>query len=330
MTVHGLLAADLALNTIHNEVKYGPWDAVVPSRHDMLVSMPLTWPESLQLLLPTAAKRLLEKQRKKFDKDWTIVSGAFPFSTDDGLVPSCTREEYMYTWLLVNTRTFYFITPQTKRLPKEDHMALQPVADLFNHTDKGGCDVEFDDNSTYSFRASRAYEKGEEVHISYGRHSNDFLLIEYGFVLVSNIWDEMSLDDAIMTSPKLSKKLKDELEDARYLGNYVLDQSKECHRTQVVMRLLLTEKSNGMTLGQWRRFVNGLDDGAWSQSMTDEMLVWHLKRYSAVVSATMHELHNLKLDDPATAAMDQSRRDMILRRWEQIKAFLETAMERLK
>lgn len=327
MAVHGLLAADLALNTTYNEAKYGAWDAVVPSRQDIQLSMPLTWPKALQDLLPTAAKRLLEKQRKKFDLDWSIVSGAFPFSADEGLAASCPKEEYMYTWLLVNTRTFYFVTPQTEKLPKEDHMALQPVADLFNHTDKDGCHVAFDHNDSYSFRTRRAYEKGEEVHISYGSHSNDFLLTEYGFVLASNTWDEVCLDDAIM--PSLSKRLQDELEDVGFLGNYVLDRETVCHRTQVAMRLLLTDMRNGISLGQWRRFVNGLDDGDSSQRKADALLAQYLQQYGDVVSEKMEDLRNMEFD-PATTTLDESRRDLVLRRWEQIESLLENTIQRLE
>lgn len=106
-------------------------------------------------------------------------------------------------------------------------MALQPVADLFNHTDlqgqpppsrssstestdaaqgnststspddKRGCHVSYDDGG-FTITTSRPYETGEELHICYGQHGNDFLLVEYGFLLTSNRWDEVRLDEVIL------------------------------------------------------------------------------------------------------------------------------------
>lgn len=334
MTVHGLLAADLALNHTQNAAKYAQWDAVVPSWEDIQLSMPLTWPKPLQSLLPTAAALLFNKQRKKFDKDWATVSATFPMPpTADpgggggGIRPSCTRDEYLFAWLLVNTRTFYFVTPHTEKLHKADHMALQPVADLFNHTDEGGCHVAFDHADSYSFRTRRAYDKGEEVHISYGSHHNDFLLVEYGFVLTKNIWDEVCLDEAIL--PSLSRRQQEDLEDVGFLGNYVIDNDTVCHRTQVALRLMLTDMHNGLSMEEWRRFVNGRDDGEKSQRRVDGILVPLLKDYSSEVSDKIRELKSLKFETDS-AALNESRRELLLRRWEQISSLVSGTVKRLK
>lgn len=341
MTVHGLLAADLALGQTQSPAyKYSAWDAVVPSRDDIKRSMPLTWPASLQALLPPAARTLLDKQKTKFDKDWSLVSSAFPFPSSPSssssspadyppILPSCSREDYLHAWLLVNTRTFYFVTPSTERLPKEDHMALQPVADLFNHTDANGCHVAFDHDGSYSFRARRAYDKGDEVHISYGAHHNDFLLAEYGFVLprATNTWDEVRLDDALL--PRLPRRLQEDLEDVGFLGNYVLDGDTVCHRTQVALRLLVADRRGGYSVDEWRRFVSGLDDGERSQRGADEVLVTLLEDYGAVVDDKIEEVLGLKFD-AASRDLNESRRELLLSRWEQIAHLLRQTIERLQ
>lgn len=326
MTVHGLLATDLALNVAENSKEYAKWDAVVPSWEDIQQSMPLTWPPSLQKLLPTAAKQKFDKQQKNFDKDWAIVSEKFPFPRKDGLKPTCTRDEYLYAWMLVNTRTFYFVTPQTEKLPKADHMALQPVADLFNHTDKGGCAVAYDPTDTYSFRTTKSYEKGEEIYISYGTHHNDFLLVEYGFVLDQNVWDEVCLDEAIL--PALSQQQKDDLEDVSFLGNYVLDKDTVCHRTQVALRLLLTGMRNGISVDQWQEFVNGMDDGEKSRKRTDAVLVSLLKDYSSEVTCKIKELKGLKFETDAEL-LNESRRSLLLMRWVQVCGLVKDTIQRL-
>ena len=60
-----------------------------------------------------------------------------------------------------------------------------------------GCDVTFSP-SGYTICADRDIAPGEEVSISYGNHSNDFLLAEYGFILAENRWDEIRLDDILI------------------------------------------------------------------------------------------------------------------------------------
>ncbi|KUI59864.1 Ribosomal lysine N-methyltransferase set11 [Cytospora mali] len=336
ITIHGLLAAELALDKSANSTKYAKWQAVVPSREDIQQSMPLTWPEALQTLLPTAARQLLEKQRVKFERDWANVSATFPIEGKGqaGKVEAeCTRDEYLYAWLLVNTRTFYFVTPKTEKLPKEDHMVLQPVADLFNHTDRDGCHVAFDHTESFTFTTTRPYEKGEEVHISYGRHSNDFLLVEYGFVLEKNEWDEVCLDDAVL--PALTKRQKEELDDVGFLGNYVLDRDTVCHRTQVAVRILaVTGKYGGLAMDTWRKFVNGLDDGEGSQGRVDALLVNLLEKYEASIKGKVKDLKKLKFekdeDGDDAEDLNESRRDLLLARWGQIRKLVRATVERLE
>ncbi|KAG6367466.1 hypothetical protein INS49_001656 [Diaporthe citri] len=336
VTVHGLLAADLALNKAANDTKYSKWQAVVPTIEDIQQSMPLTWPASLQSLLPAGASKLLEKQRVKFDKDWDTVSAAFPIEgkgkAKGGVVSKeCTRDEYMHAWLLVNTRTFYFVTPKTERLPKEDHMALQPVADLFNHIDRDGCHVAFDHAESFTFRTTRAYEKGDEVHISYGSHSNDFLLVEYGFVLARNHWDEVRLDDDVVL-PALTRRQREELEDVGFLGNYVLDNDTLCHRTQVALRqMAVTGKYGGLTMDEWRKFVSGLDDGEKSQAKVDALAVGLLEKYEATIKTKEKELRKLRFqEEDGDEDMNESRREILLRRWAQIRGLVKATIERLE
>lgn len=335
VTVHGLLAADLALNRTANEAKYSKWQAVVPTVEDIQQSMPLTWPASLQSLLPAAASQLLAKQSTKFDKDWDTVSAAFPIEgkgkgKGGGVSKECTRDEYMHAWLLVNTRTFYFVTPKTEKLPKEDHMALQPVADLFNHTDRDGCHVAFDHTDSFTFRTTRAYEKGDEVHISYGSHSNDFLLVEYGFVLGQNHWDEVRLDEVVL--PALTRSQKEELEDVGFLSNYVLDHDTLCHRTQVALRqMVVTGKYGGLTMDEWRKFVSGLDDGEKSQAKVDALAVGLLKKYEATVKIKEKELRKLRFqEEDGDEEMNECRREILLKRWAQIRGLVKTTIQRLE
>ncbi|TGJ79949.1 hypothetical protein E0Z10_g8816 [Xylaria hypoxylon] len=305
ITVHGILAADL---TLDRSTKYTPWDNVIPCAAD-LASMPLTWPAELQALLPPHSRELLAKQQAKFNRDWAAVATAFPdLRAGEG------REEYRYAWLLVNSRTFYYLNAALKRrrgITKDDHMALQPVADLFNHGDEGGCHVEFGSDG-FAFRATTPYKKGDEVKICYGRHGGDFLLVEYGFVMGENCWDETLLDEVVLE--RLDERQRERLEDAGFLGRYVLDREAVCHRTQVALRLLCCK------VGKWMRFVDGNDDGEASQMAVDTLLLELLREYATKVDDTIEQIRRLEVGE-------QLQRDILVERWRQIRRLLDTSIE---
>ncbi|KAI0883815.1 SET domain-containing protein [Annulohypoxylon maeteangense] len=290
ISIHGLLAADLALDA---SSKYAAWNAVCPKVEDFL-TMPIFWAEELRALLPRAARDILTKQEAKLAKDWAAVSAAFRDKLDE--------EKYMYAWMLVNTRTFYYVNANLKKRGRDDHMCLQPVADLFNHGDEG-CNVAFDDEG-FEVKTLRPYEKGEEIKICYGRHSGDFLLAEYGFVMDDNGWDEVLLDDVIL--PRLSARQKERLEEVGFLGKYVLDSDTVCHRTQVAVRLLCCG------IREWKRFVDGDDDGERSQRAVDKVLLDLLQEQEQIAEKAISEIEALNVGD-------EQQRDVLMKRWRQIQ-----------
>jgi hypothetical protein len=309
ISVHGILAADLALE---QSTKYAPWDAICPLPED-LATMPLAWPAELQALLPLRGRELLAKHQVKFGRDWGHVAAAFPELVGaKGEKEAEGRDRYRHAWLLVNTRTFYYLNAALKRrrgATKEDHLALQPVADLFNHGDEGGCHVAFGSDG-FAFRATAPYKKGDEVKICYGRHGGDFLLVEYGFVMDENCWDETLLDEVVLE--KLDEKQKERLRDRGFLGGYVLDRETVCHRTQVALRLLCCDK-----VGEWMRFVDGSDGGEASQVAVNKLLLELLREYRTKVDGTIERIHGLEVGKPL-------QKDILIERWNQICWLLDT------
>lgn len=152
-SVHGTVAAALALNHENPERVYKPWDSVWPTMED-LQSMPFTWSTKEQDHLPPAIKGLLtfhceyrmdstnhyavflQHQQSKFDRDWLELAGK---------VPETSKDLYQYYWLIVNTRCFYWTyfkrakeaARKGKTLSRDDCMALCPFADYLNHADDG-------------------------------------------------------------------------------------------------------------------------------------------------------------------------------------------------
>ncbi|CZT40887.1 uncharacterized protein RSE6_00558 [Rhynchosporium secalis] len=311
-TVHNLLATDLALD---ETIDYAPWRAVLPTQDSFKDSMPLLWPSSLQALLPPQAAKLLANQRTKLKQDWGLTSTAYP---------TIAYEVYVHSWLLINTRTFYFVTPKQRGVkpspaPKNryDCLALNPFADYFNHTvSSAACNVSFSPDGC-SITASGPIKKGEEVYISYGNHSNDFLLAEYGFILAgdTNRWDEVVLDSHVLDLLSADKKAI--LQEEGFLGNYVLDRETVCHRTQVALRLSF------LSVGRWRRFVAGMDDGEKDQVTVDEVLRKLLEKYQA--DAT----ENIRLASCLEEGTADQRQTLSIR-WLQINVLLQVAIDRIK
>ncbi|KAL2023521.1 hypothetical protein VTK56DRAFT_2129 [Thermocarpiscus australiensis] len=325
-TVHGILAADLALDKASS--KYAAWNAVVPSREDISASLPLAWHDArLHAFLPRPALALLRRQESRFSRDWAAVQQAFGPSS----LP-ITRADYLYAWLLVSTRTFYYHHPETTAtatrratarfvLPRSSDddrrsMVLQPVADLFNHADADCCEVAFGGGG-FAVAADRAYAAGDEVCLCYGRHPSDLLLAEYGFVPRENRWDEACLDDAVL--PELSAEQRALLDESGFLGNYVLDARAACYRTQVALRLLCCA-----SVDEWRRLVEeGEDGGEALQREVDGLLVRILRKYQGTVEGTIRELGRVEFGQPC-------QRDMLRLRWRQIQELVRQAIERLE
>lgn len=301
LSFHGVLAADLALD---KSAGFASWKKLLPTRADFAASMPFTWPEELQKLLPKSVGDIVQKQHAKFKRQWGAVAKAFP---------SLTRDEYMYFWLVVNTRTFYLETPELEAFPWEDRLALLPIADLFNHADQG-CHVAYSAEEGYTITASRRYEAGEEVFASYGDHSNDLLLAEYGFVMAGNKRDAVCLDEVIL--PRLSPAQKKELESNGHGGPYMLASGSEPSRHLVaVLQMLTSSGESPPTLYDDTDKVPVLEAGA------EKLLKALISEALETTQRVMRKVHDLQVGEPM-------QRDMLYRRWQQIESMLSQAIDR--
>lgn len=339
-TVHGKLAASLALwysDPAHDE--YTLWQAVWPTEEDFRATMPIYYNKRLQDLLPIAASTLLKNQLTKLDKDWADFKPH---------LPSISNDLYTYTWLIVNTRTFYWNYPDLPnshpRLPKrknkltgDDCYAMCPFMDYFNHSDIG-CDPQADSKG-YSVIADRGYKAGEEVFVSYGAHTNDFLLAEYGFILERNKRDAIPLDHLIL--PLLDKEQTQALKEDGFYGNYTLfapgANETICHRTQAVLRLLVLDSK------RYSSFVGGDDDGDREHVKLYGYLADCLTKYSRQILDILEEVEELKVDEGSERKTERKTRssdgglhagagqkDMLVRRWRQIRDIVNGAINELQ
>lgn len=108
---------------------------------------------------------LLSNQKAKLEKDWAILRSS---------LASVPKSLFIYTWLIVNTRTFYWDYPDLSkahaRLPKkraqltaDDCYAMCPFVDYFNHLDVG-CDPK-NNAKGYSVTADRDYSMFSYVFV---------------------------------------------------------------------------------------------------------------------------------------------------------------------
>lgn len=161
ISIHGILAAFLTHGDTDSLKQWDAWRKVWPSRQDFEDSMPILWPEHLRvsnstfrssppashITLPPSASGLwnsirkepvdvdyesrhqnvLAQQEKRLQDAWRNIVSVFP-GTD--------WDTFSYHWLILNTRSFFYVTPGEKR-PDDwnDAIALVPFADYFNHVD---------------------------------------------------------------------------------------------------------------------------------------------------------------------------------------------------
>ncbi|KAK4450248.1 hypothetical protein QBC34DRAFT_297266 [Podospora aff. communis PSN243] len=301
-SIHALLAADLTLNGMP---ELALWRDCLPTLDDFGAAMPFMWHKRLQELLPTPAGQLLENQLGNFHRDWARVSRAFP---------NLQRDDYLHNWLIVNTRSFYYCTPRMESYPPIDRLALVPIADLFNHADTG-CGVSFTPDG-FVISTDRKYQLGQEIYISYGSHTNDFLLVEYGFVPMANRWDKTSLDDVIL--PRLNSAQKQLLRDRELLGPFLLDaKTLGCKKTQAAIRLLCP-----CSRPRWNRFLDEGGCGEHCRGAMNALLRSLLVEYLVRVRKTVKEVAGLEVGQNA-------QRELLGQRWKQVEATVSQAVRRL-
>ncbi|KAK5085113.1 hypothetical protein LTR24_007184 [Lithohypha guttulata] len=246
--------------------------------------------------------KLLNRQEDKLGSDWSIVSTAFP---------SLLKKEYTYHWFTVGTRTFYYSDPMSDNDKNPDEcLALLPFADLFNHS-SGGCEVTFS-SEAYKFTTKQRIFAGEEIFTSYGEHSNDFLLAEYGFVLENNKTDAVTLDLVLLDL--FNDEHRKVLESTSFWAGYVLDANHICYRTEVAIRLLC------MPFNLWQQSLGeGFNEDDDYRESVDEILRESLRKYSLIAHRMIQKTSDLH-------SRYNVQQALLKKRWEQILFILDNAL----
>ncbi|PLB52374.1 SET domain-containing protein [Aspergillus steynii IBT 23096] len=337
--VHALYAAFFTNGDPENLKHYEPWRKTWPSLKDFEDGMPILWPSYLrgsktsvdssseQTFLPpsisgswssiqkgksefhyeTTHQNLLSQQESRLRDAWDAVVAVFP-KTD--------WETFSYHWLIVNTRSFFFLMPgEEAPEDRNDAMALLPFADYFNHSDVA-CNVKFN-GLNYIFRATKHYDEGEEIYMSYGPHPNDFLLTEYGFFLDHNESETLYLDDIIFRD--LSKTLQEELEFEQYYGNYQLTAEGVCYRTEIAACIKY------MAVEDWRNYTLGYSTKNFDAAKSEAIIREWIKTYANEADTVIASLEKAGSQEADLKGSDKVK--ALLKRWTQIKTLCDQALQ---
>lgn len=297
-SIHCLVASDLVLG----RAKIPEWYQLVPTLADFVGCMPMSWPSELQELLPGEAMAIMRRHRDRYQRDWDMANAAFH---------SISEDMFLHAWYLGATRAFYYETDKTLKYPWHDRLAMLPLADLFNHSAKG-CNAAFTSKS-YTIVADRKYMAGSEVTTSYGEHSNDYLLAEYGFILDENDFDHVCLDTVIF--PRLTEALRTELQRKEMLGEFLWRPGmKRTGKLWVAVRLL--SGADTAVKGTWPALRQGKEDESGSLAKADELVQQLLAEYEPEAGDKLRHAR------AATAGSDYQRQTLV-KRWDQIVAMLQ-------
>ncbi|ETS73124.1 hypothetical protein PFICI_15069 [Pestalotiopsis fici W106-1] len=256
-------------------------------------------------MLPRPTLTLVNEQKARIQGQWVVVAERFP---------TLGYEEYLRSWLIMNTRTFYHSTPETESYEWVERIGLLPVADLLNHAERG-CKVLYTDTE-YTITTDRVYNAGDEICNSYGEHTNDFLLGEYGFILLTNCWDEICVDDAIL--PQLSQVQKSNLEKENLTKGFKIGNDRApCDRTRRAMQILCRKKGDNLKTNRKENNENYLEPEH------SALLAAYLEGYMATIDKTMDGIEEMK-------NVERGQKELLLQRWRQIRTAVSEATDQLE
>ncbi|SJX62557.1 related to RKM2-ribosomal protein lysine methyltransferase [Sporisorium reilianum f. sp. reilianum] len=158
--------------------------------------------------LPPHSQHLERKVRLRFERDWLGIC-ALRDSTPDvlaepallatdpdrarALVGALDLDTFLWAWLCVNSRCVFLPLGLADHA---DNFTLAPMLDMANHTADPAleCKVRYAADGGLEMHAPAGIaddacvaEEGGECFITYGPHSNESLLSEYGFVLPAQL-----------------------------------------------------------------------------------------------------------------------------------------------
>ncbi|KAK9366397.1 hypothetical protein V1509DRAFT_629760 [Lipomyces kononenkoae] len=299
LSSHQVLAAYLYRERVRTNSGWTAFLNVLPTL-ESLTGVPMVWN-----LLDRGRRRFLEylpastsehaaRMSNQFWDDFKAVKDMF-INVED-------IELFTWAWLCVNSRCLYYYMSEARTA--NDCMTLAPLVDFLNHSDEEHCSIQIHDAGPamkfFSLVTTRTYEIDEEIYLSYGAHTNSFLLCEYGFTLETNKNTELDITVELLEilsrgSRKGSCDSRDQkvakiespklkfLEAHGYLGDYTLSVDTISFRTEVALAVAQVRaevcsdqsidepKARTLERSQLKSFISGASNG--SKFMTTSAVI---------------------------------------------------------
>lgn len=226
---------------------------------------PLTWKLKGKSIksFPKSTQRHTQKMHTRFITDYNVITAFLK-----RLGSAIPQDEFLWSWFCVNSRCLYMEIPESHT--NEDNFTMAPFVDLINHSAQDHCLLQIN-HSGFHVLSSVRYDANMEVYLSYGPHSNEFLLCEYGFTLPENPWNDVDITDLILNL--LDGEQRQFLESKGYLGEYTISYESISFRIEVALAVSLEKDGDVQSSRGVNALINGVSDGAFYKRRSNQILV---------------------------------------------------------
>ncbi len=276
---------------------------VLPSLGE-LQTLPIVWSldqlgSEYTKLLPNGLFQRVEKQKKSFLKDYNRVC-EFTDSLDECM--KVDSESFLWGWLVCNTRCIYLNLPDFLNQDSKEKFTLVPYVDFLNHTLEEHCTISVNRKFFSVSTAKSKYGPNEQLYFSYGPHTDDRLLCDYGFMLPlgENAWNDLDITDFVL---KLLKPQQIEfLKSINYFGDYTITKDGMSFRTEVALATSQENESSFKSNGsinsvscprKLKSFIDGYSDGRSYCMKSNKILDTIKKEINVTCQCRIEEVESL-------------------------------------
>ncbi|KAK6158748.1 hypothetical protein DH2020_006062 [Rehmannia glutinosa] len=163
--------------------------------------------EELEMIRPSALYEETLSQKTQIQKEFFAVKSAFDQFPDQCL--DVTFQEFSYAYGLVTSRAW-----ESSR-----GVSMIPFADFLNHDGTSDAYVLSNESKKHSeVIADNDFAPGDEVLIRYGKFSNATLLLDFGFTVSCNSYDQVRVELNVPQHDRLYKQKMELLDSHRTPG----------------------------------------------------------------------------------------------------------------
>ncbi|CAG8548881.1 27740_t:CDS:10 [Dentiscutata erythropus] len=280
-------------------------------------TMPICFELELLEFLPNNVKEDVKSQKLKFEEDFRSVCRFLKKQLNFNI--NITYNEFLWSWLCVNTRCIYFEPFKSINCDVRENIAIAPMLDFLNHNFNAKTKGEFNKvTQCYEITTFTPWKKGQQVFINYGPHDNFKLLLDYGFTIPNNPFNYILLDDEFFKfnikeeAENIVSKKSSLLMKNGFYGDYVLHTSQISFRLLTALRLRFLRPLNNISsqetqhlITKWQNTISGkyeilsyeneIEVYEWIDSVCKELIRkcdFMLEKVNSIPSSS---LENLKL-----------------------------------